>query len=138
MLKIPNRHLQWLQNIQKPLVGIFWHLVWPTIEEDRLPGSSPSNLLSLDHQNAPLLAQPSPHVFLCIKTQHWVQPYNQYKLSNGYALALNHLRLRAHSPPHDHVQYIKKGQSLKWLEKVHPWSHCIPIQSDSSYEKAIR
>jgi hypothetical protein len=106
MLKIPNRWLQWLQNVQKPLAGLFRHLVWPKIEEDRLPGSSPSNLLSLDRQNAPLLAQPSPHTFLCIKTQHRAQPHNRYKLSNGYALALNRLRPRAHSPPHDRVQYI--------------------------------
>jgi hypothetical protein len=39
MLKMPNRLLQWLQNVQKPLVGIFRHLVWPKNEEDRLPGS---------------------------------------------------------------------------------------------------
>jgi hypothetical protein len=64
MLKIPNRWLQWLQNVQKPLAGLFRHLVWPKIEEDRLPGSSPSNLLSLDRQNAPLLPQPSPHTFM--------------------------------------------------------------------------
>jgi len=57
MLKIPNRWLQWLQNVQKPLAWLFRHLVWPKIEEDRLPGSSPSGLLSLDHKNAPLLAQ---------------------------------------------------------------------------------
>jgi hypothetical protein len=68
MLKMPNRWLQWLQNVQKPLFEIFWHLVWPKIEEDRLPGSSTSNLLSLDRQNALLLPQPSPHVLLCIKT----------------------------------------------------------------------
>jgi hypothetical protein len=68
MLKMPNRWLQWLQNVQKPLAGLFRHLVWPKIEEDRLPGSSPSNLLSLDRQNAPLLAQPSPHAHLCVKT----------------------------------------------------------------------
>jgi hypothetical protein len=68
MLKIPNRWLQWLQNIQKPLVGIFWHLVWPKIEEDRLLGSSPSNLLSLDRQNAPLRPQPSPDAHIFVKT----------------------------------------------------------------------
>ena len=74
MLEIPNRWLQWLQNVQKPLAGLFLHLVWPKIEEDRPPGSSPSNLLSMDRQNAPLLAQPSPHAFLCGKTQHQAQP----------------------------------------------------------------
>jgi hypothetical protein len=46
MLKMPSRWLQWLQNVQKSLAGLFRHLVWPKIEEDRLPGSSPSNLLS--------------------------------------------------------------------------------------------
>jgi hypothetical protein len=61
MLKLPNRLLQWLQNVQKPLVGIFRHLVWPKIEEVRLPGSPPSSLLSLHLQIAPSLAQPSPH-----------------------------------------------------------------------------
>jgi hypothetical protein len=53
MLKMPNRWLNWLQNVQKPLAGLFRHLVWPKIEEDRLLGSSPSNLLSLDRQIAP-------------------------------------------------------------------------------------
>jgi hypothetical protein len=46
MLKMPIRLLQWLQNIQKPLVGLFWHLVWPKIEEDRLPGSPPFKLVA--------------------------------------------------------------------------------------------
>jgi hypothetical protein len=45
MLKIPNRLLQWLQNIQKPLVGLFQHLVWPKIEEDRLLGNPPFKLV---------------------------------------------------------------------------------------------
>jgi hypothetical protein len=67
MLKIPNRWLQWLQNVQKPLAGLFRHLVWPKIEEDRLPGSSPSNLLSLDRQNAPLPPQPSPMRIFVLK-----------------------------------------------------------------------
>ena len=96
MLKMPNRLLQWLHNIQKTLAGLFRHLVWPKIEVDRLPGSSPSSLLSLDCQNAPLLAQPIPHAHLCGKTQHWVQPHNWYKLSNGYTLALNHQGPWAH------------------------------------------
>jgi hypothetical protein len=92
MLKIPNRLLQWLQNVQKPLAGLFRHLVWPKIEEDRLPGSPPSNLLSLHLQNAPLLAQPSPHAYLSVKTQHQAQPHDRYKLSNIYTLALDHPR----------------------------------------------
>jgi hypothetical protein len=45
MLKMPNRLLQWLQNVQKPLAGIFWHLVWKKFEEDRLPGSPPFKLV---------------------------------------------------------------------------------------------
>jgi hypothetical protein len=45
MLKMPNRLLQWLQNIQKPLAGLFWHLVWPKIEEARLHGSPPFKLV---------------------------------------------------------------------------------------------
>jgi hypothetical protein len=80
ILKIPNRWLQWLQNVQKPLARFFRHLVWPKIEEDRLPRSSPSNLLSLDRQNAPLLPQPSPHALLCVKTQHRAQPHKWYKM----------------------------------------------------------
>ena len=44
MLKFPNRLLQWLQNVQKPLAGLFRHLVWPKIEVDRLPGSLPFKL----------------------------------------------------------------------------------------------
>jgi hypothetical protein len=80
MLKIPNRWLQWLQNIQKPLAGLFRHFVWPKIEEDRIPGSSPSNLLSLDRQNAPLPPQPSPHMHFCVKTQHWAQLYKRCEL----------------------------------------------------------
>ena len=92
MLKMTNRLLQWLQNVQKPLVGLFRHLVWPKIEEDRLPGSSPSNLMSLVRQNAPLLPQPSAHTLLCGKTHHRAQPRNRYKLLNGYTLALNRLR----------------------------------------------
>jgi hypothetical protein len=52
----------------KTLAGLFWHLVWPKIEEDRLPGSPPSKLLSLHLQIAPLLAQPIPHAYLSIKT----------------------------------------------------------------------
>jgi hypothetical protein len=45
MLKIPNIQLQWLQNVQKPLAGIFQHLVWPKIEVDRLLGSPPFKLV---------------------------------------------------------------------------------------------
>ena len=68
MLKLTNKLLQWLQSIQKPLAGLFRHLIWPKIEEDRLPGSSPSNLLSLDRQNAPLHPQPSLDAHICVKT----------------------------------------------------------------------
>jgi hypothetical protein len=80
MLNIPNKWFQWLRNVQKPLAGLFWHLVWPKIEEDRLPGSSPSNLLSLDHQNAPLAPQPIPHTHICVKTQHWAQTHKWCEL----------------------------------------------------------
>jgi hypothetical protein len=80
MLKMQNRWLQWLQNVQKPLDGLFWHLVWPKLEEDRLPRISPSKLLSLDRQNAPLHPQPSPNVHICVKTQHRAQPQKQCEL----------------------------------------------------------
>ena len=36
--QIPNRWFQWLQNVQKPLVGLFLHLDWPKIEENTLLG----------------------------------------------------------------------------------------------------
>jgi hypothetical protein len=39
MLRMQNRWLQWLQNVQKPLVGLFLHLVWPKNEKNTLPGS---------------------------------------------------------------------------------------------------
>jgi hypothetical protein len=39
MLIMKNRWLQWLHNVQKPLVGLFLHLVWPKIEENTLPRS---------------------------------------------------------------------------------------------------
>jgi hypothetical protein len=45
MLKMPNRLLQWLQNIQKPLAGLFRHLIWPKNEEDKLLGSPPFKLV---------------------------------------------------------------------------------------------
>ena len=101
ILKISNRLLQWLQNVQKPLSRLFRHLIWPKIEEDRLLGSSSSNLLSLDRQNAPLLPQPSPYMHKCGKTQHQVQLHNWYKLQDGYTLALNRQGPWAHGPPHD-------------------------------------
>jgi hypothetical protein len=45
VLKMPNRWLQWLQNIQKPLVGLFLHQVWPKNEEDILLESFPFKLV---------------------------------------------------------------------------------------------
>jgi hypothetical protein len=45
MLKMKNRLHQWLHNIQKPLAGLFRHLVWLKIEVDRLPGSPPFKLV---------------------------------------------------------------------------------------------
>jgi hypothetical protein len=55
MLKIPNRLLQWLQNIQKPLAGIFWHPVWTKIEEDRLPESLPFKLVVFEFTKCTLV-----------------------------------------------------------------------------------
>jgi hypothetical protein len=45
MLKIPNRLLQWLQNVQKPLAGLLRHLIWLKNEVDRLPGNLPFKLV---------------------------------------------------------------------------------------------
>jgi hypothetical protein len=114
MLKIPNRWLQWLQNVQKPLAGLFRHLVWPKIEEDRLPGSSPSNLLSLDRQNAPLFLNLAPHVHIYV-----LKPSTGCNRTNG----ANCRTVRAHLapnrqgrghmwPPYDPRAY-KKGPSFK-------------------------
>jgi hypothetical protein len=111
MLKIPNRWLQWLQNVQKPLAGLFRHLIWPKIEEDRLPGSSPSNLLSLDRQNAPLAPQPSPHTHICVKTQHRAQPHNGANCRTVTRLAPNHLGPWACEAPYDHA-HIHKGPKV--------------------------
>jgi hypothetical protein len=41
VLRIQNGWLQWLQNVQKPLAGLFRHLVWPKNEEVTPPGSFP-------------------------------------------------------------------------------------------------
>jgi hypothetical protein len=112
MLKIPNRWLQWLQNVQKPLAGLFRHLVWPKIEEDRLPGSSPSNLLSLDRQNAPLSPQPSPDTHICVKTQHRVQPQNGANCRTVRArLAPNRQNPWAYESPCDRA-LIQKGATF--------------------------
>jgi hypothetical protein len=100
MLKMPNRWLQWLQNVQKPLAGLFRHLVWPKIEEDRLPGSSPSNLLSLDRQNAPLLPQPSPHAFYVEKPSTGRNRTNQMQTVGWlWVLAPNRQGPWSHVPP---------------------------------------
>jgi hypothetical protein len=45
MLKMSNRLLQWLQNVKKPLAGLFQHHVWLKNEEVRLPGSPPFKLV---------------------------------------------------------------------------------------------
>jgi hypothetical protein len=45
MLKLTNRLLQWLQSIQKPLVGIFWHLNRSKNEEVRPSRSPPFKLV---------------------------------------------------------------------------------------------
>ena len=41
MLKMQNRLLQWLQNNQKPLVGLFRHLIWPKTQKIRPPAIFP-------------------------------------------------------------------------------------------------
>jgi len=131
MLKIPNRWFQWLQNVQKPLVGLFRHLVRPKIKEDRLPGSSPSNLLSLDHQNAPLPPQPIPHVPFCVKTQHRAQPHNRANCRTLTRLAPNH-QVRGHMATIWPRTYTKQGLSLnhmvmvrvrarRWFQSIHLW-----------------
>jgi hypothetical protein len=55
MLKLTNRLLQWLQSIQKPLAGLFRHLVWPKNEEVRLPGSPPFKLVVSASTNCTLV-----------------------------------------------------------------------------------
>jgi hypothetical protein len=126
ILKMTNRCLQWLQNVQKPLAGLFWHLVWPKIEEDRLPGTSPSNLLSLDRQNAPLSLdrqnaplspQPSPDAHICVKTQHRAQPQNGANYRTVRArLAPNRQNPWAYESPCDRT-VIQKGAMFKTYGK---------------------
>ena len=45
MLKLTNQLLQWLQSIQKPLSGLFWHLNRSKNEEVRPLGSPPFKLV---------------------------------------------------------------------------------------------
>jgi hypothetical protein len=62
MLIMQNRWLQWLQNVQKPLVGLFLHLVWPKIEENTLPGSFSPILVVSALQNAPTMQKPGLYI----------------------------------------------------------------------------
>jgi hypothetical protein len=61
MLKMTNRLLQWLQNIQKPLAGIFGTSLGQKMKKIGFLEVPPSSFLSLHLQNAPPLAQPIPH-----------------------------------------------------------------------------
>ena len=132
MLKIPNRWFQWLQNIQKPVAGLFRHLVRPKIEEDRLPGSSPSNLLSLDRQNAPLSSQPSPNVHICVKTLHRVQSQNSANCRTVRARLAPNCQVRGRMGHHMTASIYKKR--VKFLNHMvtvrglmHRWFHSIHI-----------
>jgi len=51
MLRMKNRWLQWLHNVQKPIYGLFLHLVWPKNEENTLPGSFSQNTIVSALQN---------------------------------------------------------------------------------------
>ena len=55
MLKLTNRLLQWLQSIQKPLAGLFRHLVWPKNEEVMLLGSPSFKLVVSAYTNCTLV-----------------------------------------------------------------------------------
>jgi hypothetical protein len=63
MFKMRNGWLQWLQNVQKPLVGLFLHLVWPKNELESLPGSFSQFFVVSARQNAPRLTEPGFWVF---------------------------------------------------------------------------
>jgi hypothetical protein len=58
MLRMRNGWLQWLQNVQKPLVGLFLHLVWPKTELESLPGSFSQFFVVSARQNTPRLTEP--------------------------------------------------------------------------------
>jgi hypothetical protein len=62
MLIMKNRWLQWLYNVQKPVAGLFLHLVWPKIEENTLPGNFSPILVVSALQNAPTMKK----IGLCI------------------------------------------------------------------------
>jgi hypothetical protein len=68
MLRMRNGWLQWLQNVQKPLVGLF--LVWPKTEVESLLGSFSQFFVVSAHQNAPRMTEPRLCVFSMPKTQH--------------------------------------------------------------------
>jgi hypothetical protein len=70
MLRIKHRWLQWLQNVQKPLVGLFLHLFWPKTELKSLPGSFSQFFVVYARQNAPVCEQPSFGAHFHAKTQH--------------------------------------------------------------------
>jgi hypothetical protein len=63
MLKMRNGWLQWLQNVQKPLVGLFLHLVWPKTELESLLGSFSQFFVVSAHQNTPRMIEPGSWVF---------------------------------------------------------------------------
>jgi hypothetical protein len=108
MLKMTNRWLQWLQNVQKPLAGLFRHLVWPKIEEDRLPGSSPSNL-SLDRQNAPLPSSTyPPHAYMSKNPSPGATAQPVRTVGRLRALAPNR-QGRGHMGHHMTMRVFKKG-----------------------------
>jgi hypothetical protein len=77
MLKMKNRWLQWLQNVQKTLDGIFLHLVWPKPELESLPGSFAQFFDVSSHENALACEQTSSRAHFHAKTQH---PHASHKL----------------------------------------------------------
>jgi hypothetical protein len=70
MLRMINKWLQWQQNIQKPLDGLFLHLVWPKNELESLSGSFSQLFVVSAHQNTPKMTEPSLYVFPVKTTQH--------------------------------------------------------------------
>jgi hypothetical protein len=65
-----NRWLQWIKNVQKPLAGLFLHLVWPKPELESLHGSFSQFFVVSAHQNTPRKIEPNLCVFSIPKTQH--------------------------------------------------------------------
>jgi hypothetical protein len=121
MLKMPNRWLQWLQNVQKPLAGLFRHLVWPKIEEDRLPGSFPFKLVVSGSPKRTSVCLTWPlGIFSCLNQHPAHTPQNTKIVEWLGNLAPNHGGVGCMGPC-GHVSHASKGARSKHACKCDKW-----------------